>query len=377
MGIEGDWTLRHWCPERSADVQSANLDDEIVLYHPERTSALVLNATAAVILDLCDGQRPLIEIIDLLRREYPEAAADMAREVTDSVRTFLEHGVLRAPRLGSSPAAYELDFAGAKVRLEADDPACVRLLEFVCGHLPVASTAIPAATFRLGPAMSTGTIAAYRDDILQFQAHSETLVATILLERVLDHLIESCSSGMLLHAAAVARDGRALVLAGGSGSGKTTLTTWLLQQGFDYLTEELVWIDPDTLSLHGFARPLHVKESGREVLAARVDIDGEATMKASSGFLVSPRRLGARAVSEARLAGLIFPTYQAGGRFDFCPLTKAQAASRLMNCLLNARQHLSHGFDDVARLVRDVPAFSMTYANVEQAGAQLETWLRG
>ena len=107
-----------------------------------------------------------------------------------------------------------------------------------------------------------------------------------------------------------------------------------------------------------------------------IDMDGAAVMKAPLGYQVSPRRLGARVVSEARPVALVFPTYQAEARFDLCPLPKAQAATRLMSCLVNARQHLPHGFDDIARLVRHVPAFTMTYANLEQAGDRLEALLR-
>ena len=47
-----------------------------------------------------------------------------------------------------------------------------------------------------------------------------------------------------------------------------------------------------------------------------------------------------------------------------------------MSGLVNARQHLPHGFDDVARFVRDVPAFTMTYADLEQAGDRLDALLR-
>ena len=52
---------------------------------------------------------------------------------------------------------------------------------------------------------------------------------------------------ILLHAGAVERDGRAVVVVGESGRGKSTLTAALVRDGFAYLTDELVQIDPVTL----------------------------------------------------------------------------------------------------------------------------------
>ena len=60
-------TAPQWRPRRCADVQLATLDDEAVLYHPARKTALALNATASSIWQLCDGERTLIEIIDLAK----------------------------------------------------------------------------------------------------------------------------------------------------------------------------------------------------------------------------------------------------------------------------------------------------------------------
>jgi hypothetical protein len=46
-----------------------------------------------------------------------------------------------------------------------------------------------------------------------------------------------------------------------------------------------------------------------------------------------------------------------------------------MGCLVNARQRQQHGFDSVSGLMQAVPAFAMTYSDLEEAGAQLETML--
>jgi len=84
---------------------------------------------------------------------------------------------------------------------------------------------------------------------------SEDLVP--LFELDLYHaLIEAAKPGWLLHAAALERDGRAIVFAGPSGAGKTTLSIALIARGWRTLTEEIVLVDRQGFA-HGLARPIH------------------------------------------------------------------------------------------------------------------------
>ena len=98
-------------------------------------------------------------------------------------------------------------------------------------------------------------------------------------------------------------------------------------------------------------------------------------MESPVGTHVSPARLGARVARSARPCALVLPAYHAGTRFDLRPLPKAQAATRLMGCLVNARERPQHGFEDVPGLVQALPAFAMTYSDLEEAGTRLEAIL--
>jgi hypothetical protein len=72
-----------------------------------------------------------------------------------------------------------------------------------------------------------------------------------------EQVLARAEPAWILHAAALAVNGKALVLCGASGAGKTTLTLALAARGFRLLTEELVWIDK-TATVRGLPRPLHV-----------------------------------------------------------------------------------------------------------------------
>ncbi len=370
---DGKTPLAH--PQQRPDILQTTLDDKILVYDPDGMTAVALNETASVIWQLCNGERSVASIVEILQQAYPEAAATMAREVDEGLVALMSHGVIRLPRVGASAATYDVGLGEATVRLEADNTDAARILEFLCASMALPAAGDPSATFRLGAAITPDTMAIYRDDVMLYRSRSEGSVTAIFLERVLEHLMRVCTGGILVHAAAVARDGKALVLAGNTGAGKTTLATWLVYRGFDYLTDELLYIDTKAMSVNGFARPLHLKKPARALFANVIDMEGDAVMESPLGSHVSPTRLGARVARSARPCAVVLPAYRAGVRLDLRPLPKARAATRLMGCLVNARQRQQHGFDRVSGLMQTVPAFAMTYSDLEEAGAQLETML--
>jgi pyrroloquinoline quinone biosynthesis protein D len=67
-------------------VRFRRLFDEAVVIHQQKAEALVLNETGVSFLELCDGQRTLDQIIDLLDEEYDTPRA----ELTDDVLRFAE-----------------------------------------------------------------------------------------------------------------------------------------------------------------------------------------------------------------------------------------------------------------------------------------------
>ena len=71
---------------------------------------------------------------------------------------------------------------------------------------------------------------------------------------------------VLLHAGAVERDGRAIVVAGESGRGKSTLTAALVQAGFNYVTDELVLIDPLTAHVEPYPKALDLSAESHTLL---------------------------------------------------------------------------------------------------------------
>ena len=77
-----------------ADYKLAVFDDEMLLYSRDKTQAVFLNATAALIWRLCDGQRSVATIRSLLQDAYPEAADEVAQDLQAALQHLLASAVL-------------------------------------------------------------------------------------------------------------------------------------------------------------------------------------------------------------------------------------------------------------------------------------------
>lgn len=76
---------------------------------------------------------------------------------------------------------------------------------------------------------------------------------------------------LLLHASAVARDDRALIMSGESGSGKSTLAALLGEGDWRLMGDEFTLIDPAGGDAFAFPRAVSLKNEAIAEVAARVD----------------------------------------------------------------------------------------------------------
>ena len=106
----------------------------------------------------------------------------------------------------------------------------------------------------LSPAERTALVVLARQ-MLRFPYHTRYE----FIEFAVFTLASRCQGLVSLHAACVGRAGRGVLLMGPSGSGKSTVTLLSLLQGFDMLSEDSVFVAPETMLATGVANFLHVR----------------------------------------------------------------------------------------------------------------------
>ena len=169
---------------------------------------------------------------------------------------------------------------------------------------------------------------------------------------------------LLLHAAVVERDGRAVILTGESGAGKSTLAALMMAGGWRLLGDEFAMLAPDTGLLHPHPRLVSLKnESVAAVAAALPDAQWgpwlRGTPKGDIRHLVPDARALAGIDVAARPVAIVFPRF--GFESASRAVAPAEAFVRLTQASTNYVTLGEAGFGALTRLVRDVPAVAVDY----------------
>lgn len=80
-------------------------DGELLLYHPEKTQAVYLNETAALVWQLCDGHRSVAEMRTLILDAYPDQAAQILDDLPAALQQLAACGAIESACVANGPAA--------------------------------------------------------------------------------------------------------------------------------------------------------------------------------------------------------------------------------------------------------------------------------
>lgn len=183
------------------------------------------------------------------------------------------------------------------------------------------------------------------------------------------------SQGLVsVHGACVGRDGRGLLLLGDSGAGKTTIVLQSLLAGFEYLSEDSVFVSPDSLEAVAVPNFLHLRTDCARSMryALRDSLRDAARIRRRSGerkFVLDLRSTGFPVASRPlSLVGLVFLSKgSARGQPLLRELDHAQAMARARRLQPYAAGR-PEWREFVRRAVR-LPAFELRRGSTPASGA--------
>ncbi|MES3095392.1 HprK-related kinase A [Sphingomonas aerolata] len=180
---------------------------------------------------------------------------------------------------------------------------------------------------------------------------------------------------LLLHASAVERDGRAVLMTGVSGAGKSTLATLLAARGWRFMGDEFALLDPATGLLHAFPRLISLKNAAIPAAEAawpdaRMGPLMAATPKGDIRHMVPDARAIAAMDRPATPALLLFPRY--GDAVAVRPVPPAEAFVRMTQASTNYVALGEPGFTAMTRLIAQIPAVAIDYPDGASGVAQVE-----
>lgn len=180
---------------------------------------------------------------------------------------------------------------------------------------------------------------------------------------------------LLLHASAVERDGRAVLMTGISGAGKSTLATLLAARGWRFMGDEFALLDCASGRVHAFPRLVSLKNEGvvaalAAAPAARTGPLLAGTPKGNIRHMVPDARAIAAMDEPATPALLLYPRHGFAAAVRGVP--PSEAFVRLTQASTNYVMLGEPAFGALTTLIRTVPQVAIDYPDGATALAQVE-----
>jgi hypothetical protein len=200
-----------------------------------------------------------------------------------------------------------------------------------------------------------------------------------LLVRDTTNEVVSTTAYAAVHAAAAAREGRAVILPAPGGHGKTTTVAALVRGGWDFLTDEVTLISREDGLVYPFPRPLSISPGSIGLLTGLKDqIPPEPASYRHYDHHVSPDDLRPRSLSgPVRVALIVFPSYARGAATTLTRISRAEALIELLRGTFNLDLLRRDAVGPLARVVERAPCYRLSIGAIEPAVRAIDGLLRG
>lgn len=177
---------------------------------------------------------------------------------------------------------------------------------------------------------------------------------------------------LMVHAAAVEKNGLAAILPAPAGSGKSTLTAGLVLSGWRLLSDEHTLIDLNTGLIQPLPRPIRLKNQSIAVIRlfspdTYINRLSHDTIKGTVAHMRPPRESVLRQHETARPGWIIFPKWVAGAPATLTPRSKAQTFMFLAQNAFNYRHLGADGFRIGTTLIDQTACLDFHYGALDEA----------
>ena len=186
-----------------------------------------------------------------------------------------------------------------------------------------------------------------------------------------------CISGhahhfLLIHAAVLERNGRAVVFPAPPGSGKSTLCAALMFRGWRLLSDEMALIAPSDGAVWPLARPVGLKNESIELIkvfepSAVFTAPVKDTAKGTVAHFRVPSAQVSQSNTPAPVSWIVFPKYHKGQLARLLPKPKAETMFDLTSNAFNYTLLGRQGFDCLCDMVSVADCFSFEYSQLDDA----------
>jgi HprK-related kinase A len=177
---------------------------------------------------------------------------------------------------------------------------------------------------------------------------------------------------LVMHAAVVARGGRAIMMPGFPGAGKSTLCASLvLLAGWRLLSDELAILDPADGGVRAHPRPVSLKNRSIDLVrgfpGSRLGPVYRDTRKGDITHAACPDASVAQAGEPAQVAWVIFPRFEHEAPPRIEEISRAEAFALISEQSFNQERMGATGFQALCDLLSGARCFDIVYGSTEDA----------
>ena len=342
-------------PVRRPSTRTYLAGSELVVASHATDSYLALNETASALWERCDGSQRVDAIAKTLAAAYGRAPGDVLADIQATLADFHSRDLVRLHRPDAAPepegghGPFYMTFLRHTVEVRTDDPDVAHNVRRIFG--PLLGDGAGVCVSRLAALGQPGGYRAVQDGEERGAHATLRSVVTWLKQKAIRALIDARPDLLWLHAGAVAKGGKVLLCLGEGGSGKSTLVMSLVEDGWAYLSDDVIAYDPVTGGALPFPLAPFYRVWGDELVE---DVNALGKVRVE---------IGAEALAPAALAvsALVFPTFTPDGSPSCQPRGVAAAAVGLADQSVNLPGYSGDPLQACADLASRVPAFDVVH----------------
>lgn len=177
---------------------------------------------------------------------------------------------------------------------------------------------------------------------------------------------------LILHAAVIEQNGRAVVMPAPPGSGKSTLCAGLVSRGWRLLSDELAMLTRPDGFLAPIPRPISLKNESIAVIrrfAHNIIIGPECadTAKGTVAHMRAPVDSVERVDELAAPRWFVLPRYVKNAKAELSPMSKGKMFMHVVQNAFNYHVHGKEGFTLLADMIDRCDCFEFSYGHLEDA----------
>jgi hypothetical protein len=353
--------------------QLVRIRNQNILFSPSRQALFVLNDMGGDIWrSLEDGLWPEAISSEIASRGVDRQQA--IEHVDAAVRQWERQGLIGFP-----PNWFSTSSRDQVSQVVAIAGCCVQIVypkahafpaATVFGHLEVQEAV---ADIVLKLVEDGGRIHLFRDQ-QWIQSCCPDELAVVLKGQLLTEVLERAAYELAIHAAALIRDDRILLLCGSPGAGKTTLTLGLLHSGFGFAGDDVTLLDSIGSGV-GIPFAPAVKVGALPILAKYwPDLDAAPVWRRPDRRRV--RFLGPKEVASSsprKVGWVVLLRRRPDSSASLTPVDTVDALRGLLNGSFAPCGELSGtAFDVLTKIIESANVCCLTYSHLEDAVALIQ-----